>query len=152
MDPRPLSFLCAAAASLLCAGCADPHPPPILEYCSYLGGLIFSAQVAGIRALWCLWASRGGGPGRSLALRGRLLYAKDTRTRVRHACHMILQTSGAYILCRGCGDSSLASCWFLLGLLSWLLALMWWCISCTSRGDLCPQTLYRNTCPRTVAI
>ena len=49
----------APGASIFCASCADPRPAPISYYCSHLGGLIFHAQAAGIRALCRSWAPRG---------------------------------------------------------------------------------------------
>ena len=71
-DPRPLALPGIAAASLLCAGCADPRLASISYYSHHLGGLRFSAQAAGIRALsWVflgssrlVWA-RLGSPGSS---------------------------------------------------------------------------------------
>ena len=72
VDPRPLAPPGIAAASLLCAGCVDPRRASISYYSYHLGGLRFSAQAAGIRALsWVflvssrlVWA-RLGSPGSS---------------------------------------------------------------------------------------
>ena len=72
VDPRPLAPPGIAAASLLCAGCVDPRRASISYYSHHLGGLRFSAQAAGIRALsWVflgssrlVWA-RLGSPGSS---------------------------------------------------------------------------------------
>ena len=83
----------------------------LFSYLYILMELIFYAQAAGILA-WCHF---GLSQGLSHASRGLLIYAQDARIRLRHFIHMIVYTSGACILCAGCGDPCLASFWLLPG-------------------------------------
>ena len=109
--------------------------------------LIFYALAAGILS-WCHF---GLSQGLSHAFRGPLIYAQDAWIRLRHFCHMIVYTSGACTVCAGCGDPRLLHFGFSLGLPCGLSVSLWWLFFYTDCFDLCPQTLDRNTCPRTVA-
>ena len=109
--------------------------------------LIFYAQAAGIRACCHFGFSQG----LSLASRGPLVYAQDASIRLRHFSDMNVYTSGAFILCAGCGDPCLLHVGFSQGMPCGLSVSLWWLFFCTDCIDLCPQTLDRNTCPRTVA-
>ena len=116
--------------------------------CLYIHlGLIFCAQPAGILA-WCHF---GLSQGLSLASRGPFVYAQDAWIRLRHVFYMNVYTSGAFILCAGCGDPCLLHFGFSQGMPCGLSVSLWWLFFCTDCIDLCPQTLDRNTCPRTVA-
>ena len=66
-------------------------------------GLIFYAQAAGILA-WCPF---GVSQGLSLASRGPLVYAQAAWIRLRHFLYIMAYTSGAFVLCAGCGDPCL---------------------------------------------
>ena len=116
--------------------------------CLYiLTDLTLYAQTAGILA-WCHF---GLSQGLSLASRGPLVYAQDAWIRLRFFFHMIVYTSGACILCAGCRDPRLLHFGFSLGMPCGLSVSLWWLFFYTNCFDLCPQTLDRNTCPRTVA-
>ena len=110
-------------------------------------GLIFYAQAAGILA-WCHF---GLSQGLSLASRGPLVYAQDAWIRLRHVFYTNVYTSGAFILCAGCGDPCLLHFGFSQGMPCGLSVSLWWLFFYTDCFDPCPQTLDRNTCPRTVA-
>ena len=111
--------------------------------------------------LWCLYFMRRlrgswsavflGSPRDSLMHRGSFIYAQDAWIRLRHLFHMIVYTSGACILCAGCRDPRLLHFGFSLGMPCGLSVSLWWLFFYTDCFDLCPQTLDRNTCPRTVA-
>ena len=90
--------------------------------CIYLWSLYFYAQAAGIQA-WCHF---GLSQGLSHASRGLLIYAQDARIRLRHFIHMIVYTSGACILCAGCGDPRLLHFGFSLGMPCGLSMSLWW--------------------------
>ena len=83
---------------------------------------IFYAQAAGILA-WCHF---GLSQGLSHASRGPLIYAQDAWIRLRHFFHMVVYTSGACILCAGCGDPRLLHFGFSLGMPCGLSMSLWW--------------------------
>ena len=67
---------------------------------------------------WARLASRGASFVDSRALpgaSGAFFYAQAAEICVRRPFHMIRYTSGAYVLCAGCGDPCLASFWLLPG-------------------------------------
>ena len=74
-------------------------------------------------ALWALL-------GRSLAPRGPLLDAQAAQIRVRRFCCMFVYTSGAYILCAGCGDPGLVSFWPLPGTVPGISGASFICAGC----------------------
>ena len=91
--------------------------------CLYLRTeLIFHAQAAGILA-WCHF---GFSQGMAHASRGPLIYAQHVWIRLRHFIHMVVYTSGACILCAGCGDPRLLHFGFFLGMPCGLSMSLWW--------------------------
>ena len=84
--------------------------------------LIFYAQAAGI-LVWCHF---GLSQELSHASRGPLIYAQDAGIRLRHFFHMIVYTSGACILCAGCGDPCLLHFGCSPGMPCGLSVSLWW--------------------------
>ena len=136
----------ASGASFECAGCADPRAALFFHVCIYIWGLYF------VRRL------RGSWPGVILASPrdypwhlGGLFYMRSLRG---SACGIFFYDCiyiwGLYFVRRLRGSMP-AAFWLLPGMPCGLAVSLWWLFFYTDCIDLCPQTLDRNSCSRTVA-
>ena len=145
MDLGPLAFQGETAASFLWAGCVDPPAAFFFKFVCTADAYILCAG-CGDPGLVSFWSLPGTVPGIS----GASCICAGCVDPLAVFFYMIVYTSGAFILCAGCGDPCLLHFGFSQGVPCGLSVSLWW-LFYTDCSDLCPQTLDRNTCPRTVA-